>query len=124
MSRTIRISAGQVEVRAELNDSDAQRRAHVAVDRVTGGATEGFLFENDVLCGSKRVRFRVFLRVERPTEEEARWLAASLRALDRGLIRVGSSKAGGRLALATTPAATGPYKELFTTLEPSELNHA
>jgi CRISPR/Cas system CSM-associated protein Csm3 (group 7 of RAMP superfamily) len=104
---------------ADLDSGDAQRRTHVTIDRVTGGTNEGFLFDNDVLTSNGRLVFRTSLTVERPTVEEAAWLAASLRAIDLGILRVGSSKAGGRLALAAPPTASGPHHELFTALEPS-----
>jgi len=96
----------------------AQRRAHVAVDRITGGANEGFFFSSDVLAGP--VCFPVSLTVQRASETEARWLAATLRALHVGILRVGSSKAGGRLALAARPVASGPHKDLFTSIGPQE----
>ena len=93
----------------------------MAVDRVTGGANEGFFFQNTVLAPARRAVFRVKLRVERPSADEARWLASAVRAIDRGLMRVGSSKAGGRLALAAPPQAQGPEAEAFTALAPSEV---
>lgn len=103
---------------AEAKDGE-QARMHVAVDRITGGANEGFLFSNTVLA-DPRLRFAVTIRIEDPTADEARWLAATLRALDLGLIRVGSSKAAGRLALAEPPQACGPHHALFTALRPSQ----
>jgi CRISPR/Cas system CSM-associated protein Csm3 (group 7 of RAMP superfamily) len=99
-----------------------QRRAHVAIDYITGGAIEGFLFENDVLCSEPRLSFTTTLTLENPSADEARWLAESIRALDWGLIRIGSSKAGGRLALAARLQADGPHHEFFTNLTPCELN--
>jgi hypothetical protein len=36
-------------------------------------------------------------------EHEAKWLAQTLKALHLGLLRVGSSKAAGRLELAEQP---------------------
>lgn len=106
-----------------VDSGDQQRRAHVAVDRLTGGARDGFFFKNDVLCAGPTARFPVRLSVERPTEAEARWLASSLRAIDRGLVRIGSSKSGGRLALAESPTAAGPHRELFEAIQPSENSH-
>jgi CRISPR/Cas system CSM-associated protein Csm3 (group 7 of RAMP superfamily) len=94
--------------------TDWQRRKHVAVDRFTGGATDGALFEHVALTGA---HFKVTLTVERPSEEEAVWLAASLRAIDMGLLRVGTSKSSGRLALASAPEAEGPLAERFTAIK-------
>ncbi|MCS6969732.1 MAG: RAMP superfamily CRISPR-associated protein [Planctomycetota bacterium] len=102
------------------DDDNGQPRMHVAVDRITGGANDGFLFSNTVLC-DPQLRFAVTIRIVDPEEREARWLAACLRALDLGLLRIGSSKAAGRLALAAPPQATGPHAAVFTALTPSEV---
>ncbi len=101
--------------------SEEQQRTHVAVDRITGGAAESMLFENTVLTAyadGSSPQFDVTLRVENPTEQEARWLAKTLRALDVGVLRVGSSKSSGRLALVKPPQAKGPGAEQFATLQP------
>ena len=58
--------------------------------------------------------------LKNPAEDEARWIAQCLRALDMGLIRVGSSKGAGRLALAEPPQAKGPFKELIADVKPME----
>lgn len=108
---------------ALAEDGHVARRKHVAIDRITGGANDGFLFENKVLVHS-RLSFAVVIHVHDPTESEAKWLAATIRALDRGLVRVGSSKAGGRLALLERPRAMGPCHEHFETIQPSEVIHA
>ena len=101
---------------------EEQLRKHVAVDRVTGGAAEGMLFENTVLTWHPKrgsPRFAVQMQVEDPTEEEARWLAQTLRALDLGVLRVGSSKSSGRLALMAPPQATGPRADHFAAIQPA-----
>ncbi len=90
-------------------------RMHVAVDRITGGATEGFLFSNTVLSN---VRFPVFITVDHPEQEEVEWLAQTIRAIDMGILRVGSSKAGGRLALEGKPKASGPFADLIEKVVP------
>jgi CRISPR/Cas system CSM-associated protein Csm3 (group 7 of RAMP superfamily) len=95
-----------------------QARKHVSVDRISGGSSEGFLFDSQQtiqLDGESVLRFAMTVR--NPSEEEAEWLAATLRAIDLGVVRVGSSKSSGRLALAETPKAAGPHAELFTRLE-------
>lgn len=76
-----------------VTEGQEQVRMHVAVDRITGGASDGFLFDNTVLCGA--VQFPIRIRIQQPQDHEVRWLAQSLKALDLGLIRVGSSKAVG-----------------------------
>jgi len=113
----VHISDALVEVQSGLQ----QRRAHVAVDNVTGGAVEGMFFQNDVVVGdpASPIKFAFRMRVENPQLCEARWLESCLRAMDRGLIRVGSSKAAGRLALAGRPAARGRHSQMFAEIIPS-----
>lgn len=105
---------------APVDTGLVQRRSHVAIDLVTGGALEGRFFQNDVIVGDVRkpVRFTVRILVRNPTQIEARWVAACLGALDSGLIRVGSSKAAGRLALCGAPAASGPFQDVFDQVKP------
>jgi CRISPR/Cas system CSM-associated protein Csm3 (group 7 of RAMP superfamily) len=93
---------------------DQQRRAHVAVDRLTGGANEGFFFDSAVLAGP--VRFEVTITIREVEEQEAKWLVSTIRALDLGVLRVGSSKAGGAIELAAPPRAVGPHRELLASL--------
>lgn len=99
----------------ELKDCpEAQLRMHVAVDRVTGGAAEGMLFDNFVLVDhaeNSAISFRISVRS--PTESDVRWLAQTLKALDLGLLRVGSSKSSGRLSFREVPVATGPFGGQF-----------
>jgi hypothetical protein len=63
----------------------------------------------------------VTLVIKKPAEDEARWIAQCIRALDMGLIRVGSSKGAGRLALARNPHAEGAFSEIISSLEPMEV---
>lgn len=95
------------------NEHHEQARMHVAVDRITGGASDGFLFDNSVLIGP--VAFPVTIHIQAAEDHEAQWLARSLRALDQGLIRVGSSKAVGVLRLQSL-TASGPGMEHFANL--------
>jgi CRISPR/Cas system CSM-associated protein Csm3 (group 7 of RAMP superfamily) len=97
---------------------DRQHRKHVAVDRITGGASEGGLFDHAALLTGPR--FTVEIVIHEPTELEAEWLADTLRAIDTGLIRIGCSKSAGRLALAETPKASGQHHKRFGDLNPSE----
>ena len=106
---------------APVHKHHEQERTHLMIDPISGGAVERLLFSNSVLADAAGapLRFSVSILVQRPSEQEARWLAACILALDSGLIRVGASKAAGRLALATPPAAVGPHADLFKKLEVS-----
>lgn len=95
-----------------------QKRNHVAVDQLTGGAVEHLLFDNAVLVGD--VEFTVRLQVQNPSEQEVRWLAQTTRAIDMGLLRVGSSKSAGRLSLCGPPCAEGPHRTVFNDIQPLE----
>ncbi|MFO7535396.1 MAG: RAMP superfamily CRISPR-associated protein [Kiritimatiellia bacterium] len=97
---------------------EEQVRAHVAVDRITGGANEGFFFKNTVLTGN--VRFKTTITLANPTEQEVQWLMGTLRALHLGILRVGTSKASGRLCLLEQPEATGCHAEHFKNFSLSE----
>ncbi len=81
---------------------EEQLRMHVAVDRVTGGAAESMLFDNTVLTAGpdgRSPQFQVSIRIQDPVLHEVEWVVATLRALDLGILRVGSSKSSGRLSL-------------------------
>lgn len=106
---------------AATGGGQLQHRRHVAVDRVTGGASEGFLFDHGALLPGPR--FRVEVAIRDATLREAQWLRATLHALHTGLIRVGSSKSSGRLALAAPPSATGRHAEVLNSLQFSEVSH-
>lgn len=101
--------------------SEEQMRMHVAVDRLTGGAAESMLFDNTVLCSADHLVFPVELWIHDPQEHEVDWLWRTVRALDVGVLRVGSSKSSGRLCLAAPPRAEGPFAERLRTLEPFAL---
>lgn len=100
---------------------EEQFRKHVAVDAVSGGAVENLLFENTTLVGKTQtagLRFEVTIQMELPSQEEVQWLVKTIRALDVGVLRVGSSKSSGRLSLVKAPAATGSHAELVRDLKP------
>lgn len=96
-------------------------RSHVRIDPITGGFVPGGLFSNTTLTSRVNRTFSVTLFVENPQEKEAKWLAQTLRALDMGLLRLGSSKASGRVSLAEVPNACGTYSELFSSIKPFEM---
>jgi CRISPR/Cas system CSM-associated protein Csm3 (group 7 of RAMP superfamily) len=84
----------------EIAETDAAARKHVSIDRFSGGANEGGLFENKVLKNS-RLEFPVAMQIEKPGEREILWLTRTLKALHLGVISIGSSKSSGRLAIKT-----------------------
>lgn len=90
-----------------------QRRAHVAIDPITGSAAERLYFDNDVLCDPEvsrpegRSLFPVHMEIRDSKPRDIRWLAVCLSALHRGLIRIGSSRAAGRLEVATAIVVRG-----------------
>jgi len=119
----IHISDAYVLIPANPSDEIEQKRMHVAVDRITGGAAEGMLFDNTVLTSASddgaSPEFHVTMKVRNARDDEARWLAETLRALDLGILRVGSSKSAGRLKLADKPHAQGRGSEHFQNINPS-----
>ena len=104
---------------------ECQIRMHVAVDRVTGGAAEGMLFDNYVLTsvdGDSGI-FTFQIRLRSPQAHEVRWLAQTLIALNIGVLRVGSSKSSGRLCWHGQPEATGTLSGEFLSII-QKSNHA
>jgi len=95
-----------------------QVRMHVAIDRITGGAKDGALFKNEVIIGSQveSPRFTSIILVNDPTEDEVRWICKTIKAIDLGVVRIGTRKAAGRLELAEPIKATGRFAEQFNTL--------
>ncbi len=81
----------------EAQNANIQERMHVAIDRFSGGANEGMLFDNTVLIGD--VQFIFNIAIHSPSPDEIKWLEKTLRALHLGLITIGSSKGSGRLEI-------------------------
>ena len=114
----------------EATDDDSllkseQVRMHVAVDRITGGAAESMLFQNTVLTHSKNLQFEVTILVDKPSEKELDWIRRSIIALDLGVLRMGSSKSSGRLALVESPRITGSKEpNRIADIKPDGWNHA
>ncbi|MDR0610172.1 MAG: RAMP superfamily CRISPR-associated protein [Planctomycetaceae bacterium] len=96
-----------------VNQAVTQHRKHVALDAVSGGAIDSLLFDNDVLIKGS---FDVTMIVRDVKDYEAKWLAKTLKALHIGLLRVGSSKAAGRLELAGNLQAAGNFADYFDTI--------
>jgi len=99
----------------ELALGEGELRIHVAVDRISGGAHEGGLFQNRVLTGPGLV-FTTTLLIDSPQEQEVQWLAKTLRAIHLGIVRVGSSKASGRLEIRDIKAR-GPMATIINELK-------
>ena len=97
-------------------ESEAQERMHVAVDRFSGGANEGALFNNQVLTGSK-LRFPVTISIDSPKEKEMQRLEKTLIALHLGILRVGSSKSGGRLEIKKISATNFDTSKIENLME-------
>lgn len=96
----------------KADNSQVHLRKHVAIDRFSGGANEGALFDNYVLI-DHLINFPVTITIEDPKEHEVKWLKKTLEALDMGLVRVGSSKSSGRVQLSEKPKAVGCLAEMF-----------
>lgn len=84
---------------------DAPERKHVSVDRFTGGANEGSLFQNRVLVGSA-IEFPFTVMIESAEDYEIDWLVRTIKALHLGVISMGSSKSAGRLAVKSVIKCT------------------
>lgn len=114
-----RIHVSDAFSNAAFQKSHEQVRMHVAVDRITGGANDGALFDNTVLAAPLSFMFTITIRD--PEEHEAGWLYSALRAIDLGILCIGSSKASGRLKLIRVPSAMGNHSSKFSSLVPSEV---
>jgi len=114
-----RIHVGDAVSCEAIRPGDAQVRAHVAVDRITGGANEGFFFTNQVLVGTTRFTARV--SIQSPSAQEVGWMVSALRALNTGILRIGNSKGAGWLVVEGRPRATGPFSEMVKVLNGSEV---
>lgn len=99
-------------------EKHTQVRMHVGVDRISGGASDGLLFDHRALLPG--VYFVSTITIRNPDKQEVQWLVQTLRAMDLGLLRFGSSKSTGRLTLAGPVEAKGPFAEEFARLQPQE----
>ncbi len=107
-----RIHIGDAMVSAKK--ASHSERTHVSIDRAWATSLEGMLFSNGVLDGSEDP-FEVRIRIARVQEHEATWIAQTLVAIHIGLIRIGSSKASGRM-LVQKCEASGEYAGLVNEL--------
>lgn len=78
--------------------TDCDVRAHVAIDKFTGGGIEGSLYSNAILV-QQNIEFPFTIIIEDPKDFELRWIIKSLKALHLGILAIGSSKSSGRLAI-------------------------
>lgn len=100
-------------------ERDCSVRKHVAVDRISGGARDGLLFDHEALLPG--VEFVTTITIRDAIAQEAKWLAQSLRAMELGLLRFGSSKSSGRLCLLGPVVAEGAHADAFDGLQQQEL---
>ncbi|MCP4119565.1 MAG: hypothetical protein GY737_30025 [Desulfobacteraceae bacterium] len=91
-----------------------QERTHVAIDPISGGAVNHMLFQTAVLTSEFNGTFKTDWYIQMPSKEEAQWIGRTIAAMDMGLIRIGSSKASGRLKLVKQPDAYGIHAEAIT----------
>lgn len=94
----------------------SQERMHVSIDSISGGAIEGLFFSNSVItsaCCSGDLAFSTRIILRAPQEHEIEWIVDALKAIDSGYLRVGSSKASGRLCIFRDPVAWGKMSEEF-----------
>ena len=104
---------------ARQENAEVQLRRHVALDAISGGAIEHMLFDNLALTGP--VEFPVTMLIQHPSEHEAQRLVQTLRALDMGILRIGSSKSAGRVVLTGPLHAEGPCAHVFEQLQPTNV---
>ena len=101
--------------------TDIQYRTHVVIDRFTGGTNDGKFFSCKVLIDpTGKLAFSMQISIEKPSESELRWLAQTLRALDLGLIRIGSSKASGCLKIRECNVRSNPTELEFAKIAKGE----
>ncbi len=100
--------AGQELLEDLTQYKGVQERTHVAIDPISGGAVNQMLFTTAVLTSDCDKTFKTDWYIEMPDENEARWIAQTIMAVDTGLIRIGSAKASGRLKLIEPPQVSGP----------------
>ncbi|MBO7329091.1 MAG: hypothetical protein J6W00_10025, partial [Lentisphaeria bacterium] len=99
--------------------ADTQYRPHVAIDRFSGGTNDGKLFSNYVLAGN--VKFTTVITIAAPNADEIGYLQKTLQALHCGVLRLGSSKAAGRLEiLSYEVTATSDGAEFALNLKGAE----
>lgn len=92
----------------EKSDSQVEQfRMHLKIDPISGGNADGALFDNTVLTSAKQPKFDVVIQVDNPSKEECVWIVSTLRAINVGVLRIGSSKGSGRMALVGTPVVNG-----------------
>lgn len=91
-----------------------QNRAHVVIDRFSGGTNDGKLFKNAVLTDpGQRMEFESVISIRSPHQREVDWLSRTLQALHLGLIRLGSSKSAGRLEIKKVEVLSNPAGAVF-----------
>lgn len=92
----------------KVKKSDVQARTHVVIDRFTGGTNPGKLFQNQVLISDGNVRFTTTVSIRDAQEKEIKWLLNAFQALHIGIIRIGTSKASGRVEVDKIKCTANP----------------
>ncbi|WP_020588455.1 RAMP superfamily CRISPR-associated protein [Desulfobacter curvatus] len=106
--------AGEIPKKDVKQYAGVQERTHVAIDPISGGAVNHMLFKTAVLTSEYKDLFKTDWHIEAPDEKEAEWIGRTIMAIDMGLIRIGSSKASGRLRLVKPPDVSGIHAEVIT----------
>lgn len=109
-----RIHIGDAYSAETADKSHCQSRKHVVIDRFTGGTNDGKLFE-DIVLVSSGLHFSLEISILDAEQKEVDWLHQTLQALNLGLIRVGSSKASGRLEVTSLELLSNPDDLSFET---------
>jgi CRISPR/Cas system CSM-associated protein Csm3 (group 7 of RAMP superfamily) len=87
-----------------VTDARTENRAHVAIDRISGGSRDKLLFQQTVVT-SGRLRLRI-TALEPLAETERDLLHAVVRDIDDGLIGVGGGGQRGHGTLRLTTVST------------------
>ncbi len=100
--------------------SEVQKRKHVSIDYISGGGVNHMLYETAVLTSDNNIEFKTQIHIEDPEETEIKKIAKTIKAIDFGILRIGSSKASGRLRLKEAPKAEGKNAEIVNNINPEE----
>ena len=100
------------DVLIKQSDVTEDIRKHVALSAISGGAVEGSLFDNNVLQGIPGKSFTLTVLIDSPDEKDMDLLKKTLKAIDSGILRIGSSKSAGRLAVKKV-TVEGDFSDKF-----------
>lgn len=106
-----------------LDNKCLSSRHHVSIDRFTGGASDGFLFTTQVVTAAANKPFVTTVTLKSPSDKEVEWIGKTLRAIDMGILRVGSSKAAGRLGVKIQ-SVQGAHASILSGIVEKGVTHA